>query len=481
MISATLDEPTGLAGPDRTGPAAARKRAVLIVVLASYLMILLDASIVITGLPNIRDAFGFSAPGLSWVQNIYTLAFGTLLLSGARAGDLFGRRRVYLVGVTLFTLASLAIGLAPNAAVLLAARGVQGMGAAVLAPTTLALLSTHFAEGAERNRALSLYAATAGVGASLGLVVGGIFAGWISWRVGFLMNVPVGGVLYLAAARLLPESETSGGRVDGTGALTSTLGMGALVYGIVRSASAGWQDIPTLASTTAGLVLMVLFLVRQARTDQPLLPLRLFADRGRTGAYAARMLFIGAMVGFFFFGTQLMQGVLRMTPVQAGFGFLPMTVATFLASLMLPRLLGRFGSGPVLAGAFLCAGLGLIWLARAGVGSGYAVSVGLPMLLIGLGNGAALAPLTVAGVRGVLPQDAGAASGLVNAAHQLGGTLGLALLVTVFAAAMHGAPASGAVLAQGIHAGLWGAALMQGLGLGVTLAFVVPAERRNHR
>lgn len=477
MTSAILNEPTGIAGAEEPVYALRQKQAVLIVVLASYLMILLDTSIVITGLPDIRDGLGFSPTGLSWVQNTYTLAFGGLLMLGARAGDLFGRRRVYLAGVALFTLASLAIGLAPNPATLLVARGVQGIGAAILAPTTLALLSTHFAEGEERNRALSQYAATAGVGASLGLVLGGIFAGWISWRVGFLMNVPVGVALYLAASRLLTESAPSGGRVDVAGAITSTFGMGGLVYGIVRSATTGWHDPLTLATVGIGAGLIAAFLWMQARTAEPLLPLRLFANRVRSGAYAARALFVGSMVSFFFFSTQLMQGVLHMTPVEAGFGFLPMTVVTFLVSLALPRLLRRFGGGIVLAGAFSCAAAGLVWLAQAGAAQGYLLAVGLPMLLIGLGNGSALAPLTVAGVRGVAPQDAGAASGLVNAAHQLGGTVGLAVLVTVFAAAMRGAPASDATLAHGISAGLYGAAILQVAGLVVTLLFVLPADK----
>ncbi len=441
MTLATLTEPTGTAGSAASPDAARQQRAVLIVVLASYLMILLDTSIVITGLPDIRGGLGFAPTGLSWVQNAYALSFGGFLMLGARAGDLFGRRRVYLAGVALFTLAPLVIGLAPNPATLLTARAVQGIGAAILAPATLALLSTHFAEGEERNRALSQYASTAGVGASLGLVLGGIFAGWTSWRVGFLINIPVGLALYLSAARILVETKPTPGRVDIAGAITSTLGMGALVYGIVRSASSGWQDHLTLALVTAGLALVACFLGMQARTAQPLLSLRLFADKGRAGAYGARALFLGAMVSFFFVSTQLMQGVLHMSPVQAGFGFLPMTVVTFLISLLLPRLLRRFGSGVVLAAAFICVTLGLVWLARAQAGASYWVAVGLPMLLIGLGNGAALAPLTVAGVRGVAPQDAGAASGLVNAAHQLGGTLGLAVLVTVFAAAMRGMPA----------------------------------------
>lgn len=461
-------------GPD---DGTRQQRAVLIVVLASYMMIILDISIVITGLPDIRDGLGFSPTGLSWVQNAYTLSFGGFMMLGARAGDMFGRRRVYLAGLGVFMLASLVIGLAPGPATMLAARAVQGAGAAVLAPTTLSLLTTHFAEGEERNRAFAQYAATAGIGSSLGLVLGGIFAGWISWRVGFLINVPVGLVLYVAATRLLDDQAGNGGRLDLPGALVSTLGMGGLVYGIVRSATAGWHDPVTVAATAAGIVLIGSFLRMQSRRANPLLPLRLFADRGRVGAYAARALFIGGMVAFFFFSTQLMQGELQMTPVQAGFGFLPMTVLTFVASLSLPGLVRRFGNGPVLVVAFLLLAAGLFWLAHADMTASFVGGIALPMLLIGIGNGIGLGPLTSAAMRGVAPEDSGAASGLVNVAHQLGGTLGLAVLITVFAAAMRDIPQPEVALAHGVSAGLYGAAILHLLGLVVTLALILPAEK----
>ena len=219
-----------------------RHGAVLAIIMASYLMIVIDVSIVITGLPQIQSTLGFSHAGLSWVQNAYTLAFGSLLLLGARAGDLLGRRRMFVAGLGLFTLASLAIGVAQNPAWLLTARAVQGVGSAVLAPSTLALLSTHFAEGPERTRALSLYAAAAGIGATLGLVLGGLFADLFSWRAGFFINLPIGLVLMLAARRYIRETPVSRGRFDLAGAASSTLGMTALVYGLVRAAEDGWGD-----------------------------------------------------------------------------------------------------------------------------------------------------------------------------------------------------------------------------------------------
>ena len=479
MTDITVNTPQLI--PDTRSPAQERahqQRAVLIVVLATYMMIILDTSIVITGLPDIRDGLGFSPTGLSWVQNAYTLSFGGFMLLGARAGDILGRRRVYLAGLALFMLASLVIGLAPNPATLLIARAVQGAGAAVLAPTTLSLLTIHFAEGDERNRAFAQYAAAAGIGSSLGLVLGGIFAGWISWRVGFLINVPVGLALFMTASRLLARQPGSGGRLDISGAVISTLGMAGLVYGIVRSATEGWGDPVTLSALMAGVVLISVFLISQSRRTSPLLPLRLFCDRERVGAYLARMMFLGAMVSFFFFSTQLMQGELRMTPVQAGFGFLPMTVLTFLASLALPRLVRAFGNGAVLVAAFLVMAIGLVWLARASLGGDYLSGVAAPMLLIGIGNGLGLGPLTGAAMRGVAPGESGAASGLVNVAHQLGGTLGLAALITVFASAMRGISTPAAALAQGITAGLHGSAVLAVLGLMLSLTLILPSERR---
>jgi MFS family permease len=228
-----------------------RRAPVLAIILTSYTMIVLDISIVITALPKIHHALGFSSTGLSWVQNAYLLAFGGLLLLGARAGDLLGRRRMFIVGLGLFTIASIAVGTAQSDAWLIAARAVQGVGAAVLAPSTLALLQTSFPEGSERTRAIAYYAAVAGVAATVGLVVGGIFAGWLSWRVGFFINAPIGLAMMLAAPRYLPETERRSGQSDAAGAISSTLGMVALVYGIVRSADSGWTDALTLAAVAA--------------------------------------------------------------------------------------------------------------------------------------------------------------------------------------------------------------------------------------
>src|SRR5689334_7486770 len=248
----------------------------LAIILASYLMIVLDVSIVITALPKIHHSLGFSATGLSWVQNAYTLAFGGLLLLGARAGDILGRRRMFVIGIALFSLASLAGGLAQSAEWLLASRAVQGVGAAVAAPSTLALLTTSFPEGRERTRAVAYYGAVAGGGGSVGLVLGGILTDWVSWRAGLFINVPVGIALIAAALRYLPETERRAAHFDLAGAFTSTLGMTSVVYGIVRASENGWTDPITVAALTAGTALLALFVVNERRAEQPITPLRLF-------------------------------------------------------------------------------------------------------------------------------------------------------------------------------------------------------------
>jgi len=298
----------------------------LAVILGSYLMIVLDVSIVINALPRIHNALGFSATGLSWVQNAYTLTFGGLLLLGARAGDILGRRRMFVVGIALFSLASLAGGLAQSAAWLLTARAVQGVGAAIAAPSTLSLLMTSFPEGRERNRAIAYYAAVASGGGSVGLVLGGILTSWVSWRWGLFVNVPIGALLVFAAPRVLDETERRKGHFDLAGAFTSTAGMSAVVYGIVRAGSAGWSDVVTVGSLSIGAVLLALFVAVEKRAAQPITPLRLFSSRERVGAYVARIFFVGAMFGVFFFVTQYLQGVLGFSPIEAGVAFLPLTL-----------------------------------------------------------------------------------------------------------------------------------------------------------
>jgi EmrB/QacA subfamily drug resistance transporter len=438
----------------------------LAVILASYLMIVLDVSIVVTALPKIHHSLGFSSTGLSWVQNAYTLAFGGLLLLGARAGDLLGRRRMFMIGIGVFSAASLAGGLAQSATWLLAARAVQGVGAAIAAPSTLALLTTSFPEGPERTRAVAYYGAVAGGGGSVGLVLGGILTEWLSWRWGLFVNVPVGLALILAAPRSLPETERRHGHFDLLGALTSTAGMTAIVYGIVRGAEAGWSDQLAIVSLATGVALLLLFVANERRAEQPITPLRLFASRERAGAYAARVMFVGAMFGMFFFLTQYLQGVSGFSPLEAGVAFLPLSLVMFSMVLVVPKLVARFGNRRLLIGGVLTALVGMTWLSQISADTPYLTGIALPMAILGAGAGAAFTPLTASGVANVAAEDAGAASGLVNVAHQLGGSLGLGVLVTVFSSTQ----ASG--LAHAVSASLTAAAAMLALALVVVVAVV---------
>ncbi len=428
--------PSGPGSADR-GPAGHGKPSPLVmaIILTSQLMVVLDASVVITALPKISQAFHLSTTSLSWVQNAYTLAFGGLLLFGARVGDILGRRRVYLAGIALFTLSSLAGGLAPNGSMLLAARAVQGVAAAVAAPSTLALLMQSFREPRERVKAISLYAAASGTGASVGLVVGGLLTDLASWRWGLFVNVPIGVALVLLAPRYLPETEPHPGRFDLSGAITSTLGMTSLVYGFVRAGSAGWSDRTAIGSFVAAAVLLAAFVLVESRAEQPILPLRLFASRERSGAYVARLFTVGGMFSFFFFETQFLQGVRDYSALKAGFAFLPMTGVMFATSQVVPRVAGRLESAKLLVTGLILAMTSLIWAHDATAATQYFPDVVVPMILLGLGMGTAFIPLTTSGIAGVDAADSGAASGLVNTFQQVGGSVGLAVLVTVFGTA----------------------------------------------
>jgi EmrB/QacA subfamily drug resistance transporter len=454
---------------------------ILAIIVTSYLMIVVDISIVITGLPRIQAELGFSAAQLSWVTNAYTLTFGGLLLLGARAGDILGRRRMFLTGLALFTLASMAIGAAQSAAWLLAARAIQGMGSAVLAPSTLALLSTHFPEGPARTRALSMYAAAAGVGATLGLVLGGLFADLLSWRAGFFINLPIGLLLLVAAKRQIAETTRRPGRFDIGGAVSSTAGMGALVYGLVRVAEAGWQDTLALTALLSGLALTAVFVLIERRVSQPILPLRLLASRERVGAYLARMLFLGGAVGFWFFSTQFLQGVLHLRPMQAGLAFLSVTLPNFASAMAVPKLARRFGNERLILSGLALGVIGLLWLGQADAAANYWRNIAPPMLFIGLGQGLLLGPLTAAGVAGVAHEDAGAASGLVNVAHQLGGALGLGVLVLVFARANPGSANDAQALAHRISAVMSTAGLLLAVALLISWIPIVSPRNINAR
>jgi EmrB/QacA subfamily drug resistance transporter len=422
-------------GLQRTVRSRDRRGIALALVLGAQLMIILDLTVVNVALPSIARGLHFSEPSLSWVLNAYTLTFGGLLLLGGRAGDILGRRRVFIAGIALFTAASLAGGLAMSAPWLLAARAVQGVGGAFASPAVLALITSSFAEGRERTRALSVYTAVAMGGGSLGLVLGGVITEWVSWRWVLFVNVPIGIAVALAAPRFVPESERQPGRFDFAGAVTSTGGMTLLVYGFIRAASDGWGNRMALGAFAAALVLLVTFVVNESRVGQPITPLALFTDRGRTGSYVSRLLIVAGMFGMFFFLTQFVQDVLRFSPLLAGASFLPMTGALFAVSRLSPRLLTRFGARPLMLAGLVPVVAGMAWLSRISPGVGYLAGVLGPMLLLGGGMGVVFVPLTMASLADVRPQFAGAASSMVNVTQQIGGSLGLAILVTAYTTA----------------------------------------------
>lgn len=401
------------------------------------------------------------------MQDAYTLVFGGLLLLGARAGDLLGRRRVFMAGLALFGLASLLVGTAQSEAWIIAARAFQGIGAAIVAPSSLSLITATFPPGRERTRAVAAYGTTAGIGASVGMVAGGALASLLNWRVGFFINVPIAIAMIVLAFRFLPTSPIVRGRFDVLGAVTSTIGMGALVYGIVEGGAHGWATPGTLIPLSAGVVVLAIFVLNEWRARQPIMPLRLFASRERSGAAVARLLFAGAGIGFFFFTTQFLQGVYQWTPLQTGIAFLPMSLLQFGVSLFVARLTRRFGNGWLVAVGIAIVLAGLIWLAQITPATPYILGFAGPLVLFGFGQGLCFGPLTAAGIAGAPAEDAGAASGLVNTAHQLGSTLGVAALTAVGAGA--------ATLADRVADAYTAGAVMVGVALILTVVFILPA------
>jgi EmrB/QacA subfamily drug resistance transporter len=407
----------------------------LLVIASCQLMVVLDITIVNIALPHIQSALGFSTTGLSWVVNAYTLTFGGLLLLGGRAGDILGRRRVFIVGVLLFVVASLFGGLAQNSAELLTARACQGIGGAIASPTALALITTTFPEGPPRNRAFGVFAGVSAGGSAIGLLAGGLLVEWLDWRWVFFVNVPIGVAIALATPRVIKESERQPGSFDLLGALTSTLGVGLLVYGFIRAAQEGWRDSVTVCAFAGAVVLLGSFLFVEQRSRRPITPLRMFTDRNRAGAYGMMLALAAAMFGMFFFLTLFVQDVLGFSALRAGLAFLPVSVVIASAAGVTSQLLPRYGPKPFMVGGALFAAGGLGWLALTDVDSTYAGSILGPMLVFGLGMGMQFVSLTLMAVSNVAPRETGAASGMLNAMQQVGGSLGLSILVTVFGTA----------------------------------------------
>ncbi|MCS8570802.1 MFS transporter [Pediococcus pentosaceus] len=398
---------------------------VLPIILISYFMILLDNSIVFTSTVKIAADLSLSASELSWVTNAYALTFGGLLMIGGRSGDIFGRRNVFLIGLVIFSIGSLLVGLSTNGLMIIAMRALQGIGSAILAPTTLALLMDSYRDQM-RTRAIVYYGATGGLGASIGLVVGGLIASYASWRWGFLLNVPVGILMIVLTLKYIPASKKVEGKLDWLGSILSVLGITALVYGI-NGAS---HPVPMVMT---GILLLVLFVWQEKVSKHPITPLKLLKDRERSSAYIARFFFLGAMISYFFLTPQAMQQVYHFTPLMAAVGFLPETLPQFVFATLVSRLNEKFTNTQILIAGTVITLAGLVFAAVVGIQAGYWWSVAITMVIIGIGQGFTLSPLTVAGVANTDREIAGSASGVVNMVHQIGSSVGLSIITALTA------------------------------------------------
>jgi EmrB/QacA subfamily drug resistance transporter len=468
-----LGHPASPDPPELEDPAPRRLVIALTVISASQLMVVLDATIVTIALPSIRTALHFSPVNLEWTISAYTLVFGGFLLLGGRLGDVFGRRRMFIAGLVIFTLASFAGGLAATSGWLITARAIQGLGGAITAPTALALIGETFPEGPSRTRAMGIYAAMSGAGGAVGLLLGGILTSALSWRWVFFVNVPIGVLVAVAAPRVLARSARQAGtRLDIPGSVSATAGVTALVYGLVRAPVDGWGNPITYAAFAAALVLLIAFVAIEARSDHPTLPFGLLKDRNRSASYIVMFTLAGGIFAVFFFLTLYLQAAKGYTPLKAGLAFLPFSVGIAATSQAAARLMRRIPPRLLVTTGPLMGSLGLFWLSHLDDQSSYGSGVLGPIMVIAVGLGLTFVPLVLGVTSGVRPAELGIASAVLNTAQQVGGTLGLAILVTIAADAtknaLHAASvprasrqARDAALAASLH--------------GYTTAFVVGA------
>jgi EmrB/QacA subfamily drug resistance transporter len=404
----------------------------LAVIAAAQLMVMLDLTITNVALPSIQRSLHFSTSNLTWVIDAYVLVFGGLLLLGGRAGDIFGRRRMFFVGIGLFALASLLGGVATSQALLVSARALQGVGAAIASPTALALVAVTFPEGSARNRAMAVYAAMTAAGGALGLILGGALVEGASWRWVFFVNVPIGLLVMVLTPFVLPRIDGHGGRLDVPGAVTVSGGVAFLVYGLVHAPSAGWSAPVTLSSFGAAAFLLVIFALVENRSAQPLIPPRFLRHRNRAGGYAIMMLIGASMLSLLFFLTQFLQEQMHYSALRAGVSYLPVPVMVASTSVFLSRKIKRFGVRIFLTTGPLLVAIGILWASFLTPSASYWHVLG-PLATFGLGMGFSFVPLTLNAVSSVPNHEQGLASSLLNTSQQIGGSLGLAVLVTVSA------------------------------------------------
>jgi EmrB/QacA subfamily drug resistance transporter len=446
----------------------------LVVIACAQLMVILDATIVNVALPTIHRDLHFSPANLEWVITAYALTFGGLLLFGGRVGDIYGKRRMFMVGIAVFAGASLLGGLATDQAWLIITRGLQGVGGAIASPTALSLVAINFAEGSPRNRAMGVYSSMSALGGAVGLLLGGVLTTYVSWRWIFFVNVPIGAVGLIMAPRVLRESTPEKGRLDVPGAVTATAGMLSLVYGLTNASLHPWSSAGTLGPLAGAAVLLGAFFVIEQRSAAPLLPFSIFRNRNRSGAYAMMLTLGVALFATFFFLTQYLQNVRGYSAARTGLEFLPMSAAIMVAAIGTSRLLVRIGvRPPLLLGPFLALS-GDLLLTRLTPQSSYLDVIG-PLVLIAFGMGQSFVPLTVTVMSGVAPGEAGLASALLNTGQQVGGALGLAVLGTVAISARRGYISAALAAHHAVTKAVENAATVHGYTRGFAVGSVIVA------
>lgn len=469
-----LTPPSSTASAGRPTP---RAGLALLVVATAQLMLVLDDTIANIALPSIQDDLAVPTALLPWIVSAYVLAFGALLLFGGRLGDLYGRRRILRVGLVMFIVASLVGGLAPNGELLVAGRGLQGIGAALIAPNVLALIATNFAPGKARNSALGVYAAMSAVGMTVGILLGGVLTGLLDWRWVFFINIPIG-LAVLAGTNALVEGNRSAGRLNTLDAVTGAGAMLALAYGVTRGGEHGWGDTATVLPLLAAVVLGAVFVWLQTRREHPMLPLGLLRDRNRAGAYAT-VLFVGVgLMGTYYLLSLYMQQVLAYGPIRAGLATLPAAVGIVLSAGVSTKLVERFPVRTVSVPGLLIAAAGLAWFSTLGVDSGYATHILPALFLAYFGLGMGFIPMTLAAVAGVPENQSGVASAILNTAQQIGAALGIAILSTISAATTGNQTTPTALTDGYTTAYLWAAGLM--ILAGLVAALTITSTQRHH-
>jgi EmrB/QacA subfamily drug resistance transporter len=461
--------------------ASDRRWIALILLCSAQFVVVLDASIVNVALPTIGEALEFTESGLPWVVNAYVLTFGGFLLLGGRLADLLGRRRVFMFGLVLFALASLAGGLAANSGQLIAARAVQGLGAAILSPAALSIVATTFKDGAERNKALGIWGAVAGSGGAAGVLLGGVLTEYLGWEWVLWVNVPIGIAAAAISPSLIVESraEHEVRHFDLAGATTVTLGLSAFVFALLDAEDAGWGSAQTIGTLVAAAILLAAFVAIERRSRAPLVPFSIFRIRTITGANVVGILTGASLFSMFFFISLYMQQVLGYSPIHAGLSYLPLAVSIMLSAGFASALVTKVGFKPILAAGMVLIAAGLAWFSQISTDGSFFADILGPSLLAAVGLGFAFVPQTIAAVSGVEDREQGLASGLINTSQQVGGALGLAILAAI-ANSTIGDSHDPAVLTDGFSTAFLVGAGFAILGLLATLLLIRSSDSRAH-